>query len=139
METFSKKLNKLLKDKKISKYKLAKEIGVSNQAICYWCDGINEPKITYLVKIANFFNISTDYLLGQIEYSERREKTMLFHERIGEVIKGSEYSQKDIAKILHISESNITNWKKGDNLPSVDILYRLCILLKESADYLLGL
>ena len=64
---------------------------------------------------------------------------MLFHERISEVIKASEYSQKEIAKILHISESNITNWKKGENLPSVDILYRLCILLKESADYLLGL
>ena len=64
---------------------------------------------------------------------------MLFSERIAEVIKNSNYSQKEIAKILHISESNITNWKKGENLPSLDILYRLCILLKESADYLLGL
>jgi len=64
---------------------------------------------------------------------------MLFNERLTEAIKQSGLSQKEIAKYLNISESNITNWKKGDNLPSVDILYKLCILLKESSDYLLGL
>ncbi len=64
---------------------------------------------------------------------------MLFNKRISEAIKESEYTQKEIAKILKISESNITNWKKGENLPSVDVLYKLCILLNESADYLLGL
>ena len=64
---------------------------------------------------------------------------MLFNKRIAEAIKNSNYTQKQIATILNISESNITNWKKGENLPSLDILYKLCILLDESADYLLGL
>lgn len=64
---------------------------------------------------------------------------MLFSERISEAIKNSNYSQKQIAQLLHISEGNITNWKKGENLPSVDILYKLCIILGESSDYLLGL
>lgn len=64
---------------------------------------------------------------------------MKFSKRIKEVIENSKYSQKEIAKILNISESNITNWKKGENLPSITILYKLCILLDESADYLLGL
>lgn len=64
---------------------------------------------------------------------------MNFSERISETIKQSNYTQKQIAQILNISESNISNWKKGENLPSVDILYKLCILLDESADYLLGL
>ncbi len=64
---------------------------------------------------------------------------MKFQERIGEAIKQSDFTQKQIAQILHISEGNITNWKTGKNLPSVDILYKLCKLLDESADYLLGL
>lgn len=64
---------------------------------------------------------------------------MLFKERIIEAIKESKYTQKEIAKKLNITESNITNWKKGDNLPSIEILYKLCILLEESSDYLLGL
>lgn len=66
-------------------------------------------------------------------------ETQKFSERITDSIKSSGYTQKDIAKMLNISESNISNWKKGDNLPSVDILYKLCIILHESADYLLGL
>lgn len=64
---------------------------------------------------------------------------MIFSKRVSEAIKNSKYTQKDIAKILNISESNITNWKKEENLPSVEVLYRLCILLNESSDYLLGL
>lgn len=64
---------------------------------------------------------------------------MLFSKRIAEAIKQSPYSQKEIAKMLDISEGNITNWKKGENLPSVDTLYKLCIILDESSDYLLGL
>ncbi len=63
----------------------------------------------------------------------------IFSERLVESIKNSGYTQKEIAKLLNISEGNITNWKKGDNLPSIEILYKLCVILQESADYLLGL
>ena len=63
----------------------------------------------------------------------------MFASRISDALKQSEFTQKQIAKMLGISEGNITNWKKGENLPSVDILYKLCIILNESADYLLGL
>lgn len=64
---------------------------------------------------------------------------MLFKERITEAIKFSGFTQKQIADKLGISEGNITNWKKGENLPSLDILYKLCVILDESSDYLLGL
>ncbi|MGN0817549.1 MAG: helix-turn-helix domain-containing protein [Candidatus Coproplasma sp.] len=64
---------------------------------------------------------------------------MLFKERFTLAIKESNISQKQLAEQLEISESNITNWKNGDNLPSVEVLYKLCIILNESADYLLGL
>ena len=64
---------------------------------------------------------------------------MLFDKRISEALSQSKYTQKEIAKKLNISEGNITHWKSGKNLPSVDILYKLCVILDESADYLLGL
>ena len=64
---------------------------------------------------------------------------MLFSERITEAVRQSNLTQKQVAEKLNIAESNITNWKKGENLPSVDILYKICILLDESADYLLGI
>lgn len=64
---------------------------------------------------------------------------MKFKERITEELKTSTYTQKQIAKLLNISEGNISNWKKGTNIPSITILFELCQLLNISADYLLGL
>ena len=64
---------------------------------------------------------------------------MDFQQRIVEVLKNSEYSQTKIAQILNIDQSNISNWKKGLYFPSLDIFYKLCLILDESADYLLGL
>lgn len=64
---------------------------------------------------------------------------MKFKERIIEALKNSKYTQKEIAKALNISEGNVSNWKKGNNLPSIEVLYNLCVLLEESSDYLLGL
>ncbi len=58
------RLNKLIKENHITKYRLAKELNVSKQAVLYWCDGINEPKITYIRLIAQYFDVTSDYLLG---------------------------------------------------------------------------
>ncbi|MBQ7323240.1 MAG: helix-turn-helix transcriptional regulator [Clostridia bacterium] len=43
---------------------LAKHIDVSQKAIDYWERGINEPKASYVYKLALFFGVSSDYLLG---------------------------------------------------------------------------
>ena len=64
MEIFVERLNKLIKENRISKYKLAKDIGVSKQAVLWWCDGINEPKISYLKNLAEYFEVTADYLIG---------------------------------------------------------------------------
>lgn len=47
----------------LTQAKLAKEIGVSQKAIDYWERGINEPKASYIILLADFFGISCDELL----------------------------------------------------------------------------
>lgn len=64
---------------------------------------------------------------------------MKFQERIGQELKNCSYTQKEVAKRLKIDPANVTNWKQGKNVPSVQMLYDLCVLLNVSADYLLGL
>ncbi len=58
------KLRELREEKKISQQELGKIIGVSDAAICNWENGTNEPKASYIKKLAIFFNVTTDYLLG---------------------------------------------------------------------------
>lgn len=48
----------------LSQQALAKGIGVSQKAVDYWERGINEPKASYIIALAAFFGVSTDYLLG---------------------------------------------------------------------------
>ena len=64
---------------------------------------------------------------------------MKFSERLALELKGCKWTQKQIAQELGIDNSNITKWKCGEYLPSLDVFYRLCKLLDVSADYLLGL
>ena len=64
---------------------------------------------------------------------------MKFSERLVMELKSSALTQKEIAEKLHIDAANITNWKKGTNIPSLEVFYELCKILDVSADYLLGL
>ncbi|MBE5757173.1 MAG: helix-turn-helix transcriptional regulator [Clostridiales bacterium] len=66
-------------------------------------------------------------------------KEIKFAERFRESLKNSKYTCKELAEELGVAKSNLSNWKKGINLPSVDMLFRISILLEESTDYLLGL
>lgn len=64
---------------------------------------------------------------------------MKFQERLIEELRTCGKTQKELAQILHVSESNIANWKQGRNLPSLEVFYALCRELDVSSDYLLGL
>lgn len=64
MDIFAIKLNQLIKENKITKYRVAKDLKCSKQSVCNWCDGISEPKITYIRALAVYFDVSADYLLG---------------------------------------------------------------------------
>lgn len=43
----------------------AKKLSVSKQAVSNWENNNIQPSIDMLVKIADFFGVSTDYLLGR--------------------------------------------------------------------------
>ena len=68
MKIFADRLNKLMNDEKCSGYKLAKAIGVDNQTVLNWQQEKNEPKISHLKKIAEYFDVSSDYLIGLSDY-----------------------------------------------------------------------
>lgn len=68
MEMFAKRLSELRCEKKISQAQLAKMIGSSCSVVCYWETNRSEPTAPYLVKLADVFGVTVDYLLGRSEY-----------------------------------------------------------------------
>ncbi len=65
---FAKRLTELRTEKKISQAQLAKMIGSSCSVVCYWETNRSEPTAPYLVKLADVFGVTVDYLLGRAEY-----------------------------------------------------------------------
>lgn len=47
--------------------------------------------------------------------------------------------QVDLAATLGVSDQTISNWEVGLRSPRADLLRRICLELRCSADYLLGL
>ncbi|MBQ7351309.1 MAG: helix-turn-helix transcriptional regulator [Clostridia bacterium] len=64
MEAFGNRLRMLRLEAKLSASKLGEIIGVSDASIINWENNVNDIKSEYLVKLAKFFGVSTDYLLG---------------------------------------------------------------------------
>lgn len=60
-----KNLKALRKDFKISQQQLADIIGVSQQSVNKYENQDVEPDIAILIKIADFFSVSVDYLIGR--------------------------------------------------------------------------
>lgn len=57
--------------------------------------------------------------------------------RLIESIKQSGYSQTKLAEKLHVSQSTIAHYIKGDILPALDTLANLCAILDVSPSYIL--
>lgn len=49
----------------LSQVELAEKLGVTKQSVSNWENDNIQPPIEMLVKIADFFSVSTDYLLGR--------------------------------------------------------------------------
>lgn len=63
---FKKRFEKLCSDRGLAPSMVCMNIGLSNSAYSMW-DENSVPRKTTLIKIAEFFDVSVDYLLGREE------------------------------------------------------------------------
>jgi transcriptional regulator with XRE-family HTH domain len=64
MNKFAEKLKEQRVEKGLLQKDVAKHLNVIANTVSMWECGDNEPSFDTLIKIAKFFNVSTDYLLG---------------------------------------------------------------------------
>lgn len=61
------RLKELRKRKGISQLRLATDLNTTQNTISRYETGEREPGIDELIKIADYFNVSVDYLIGRTE------------------------------------------------------------------------
>ena len=67
MTIFSNRIIELKQNKKLLQKNIANAIGVSIRAYQYYESGQREPTINVLVKLADYFDVSLDYLTGRTD------------------------------------------------------------------------
>lgn len=67
MNTFIKRLRKILEDKNMTQRELARLAGVTEVTVSRYLNGERKPRVEIVNKIADVLNVPTDYLLGRSE------------------------------------------------------------------------
>lgn len=61
---FPSRLREVMKERGLTQQDIADVLGKTRQAVGYYMDGSSSPDLDTIVKLAVFFGVSTDYLLG---------------------------------------------------------------------------
>ena len=84
MTDFPRRLRRLRKSRNINQARLAKMLGYGYTAIANYESGRNEPSLGDLRRIADFFDVSTDYLLGRTD-DQYSHKNLELYKRLKDV------------------------------------------------------
>ena len=101
-----KRIKELRKEKGLTQEKFAKVIGVSRSAISMYEIDASEPDFNILNRIADFFNVSIDYILGREKRINESKNSTPLTEREQELLNIFRKCDKgEQSRILGYSES----------------------------------
>ena len=63
-ERFAERLKELRLEKELGQEELANNVGLSHGIISLWENGLREPKMSNLILLAQYFDVTIDYLVG---------------------------------------------------------------------------
>ena len=128
----------------INQNQVCKVIGISNTVVCKWENGSEIIPLKHLNSLANYYNVSMDYLLGlsnnknnfdrkinELNKIEVGKRIKLFREK-------KKLSLRDLAKILNTTSSTISAYETGKTLILTSFAYQICKEYNISLDYLCG-
>ena len=139
MSNFSKRLTELMQENEITPKQLAEAVGVAVSSVRRWQRGELQIYLSKLLKLADYFHCSLDFLTGKIEeYSPYESKACPpFAQRLREILKAKGVSTYRIRKEKNIDGCYFYKWDRGSD-PHILTLLEIADYLDVSLDYLVG-
>ncbi len=155
---FLQRLKELREERNLTQNDVAVAIQTSQRNIGRWENHSNEPSASYVIKLADFFQVSTDYLLGRTddfgnvsiqssvphlsEESFNKKicggNEMPFSHRLKELRYECGLTQKEVSDAVGSTQSNLGKWENNKIQPAADMVVKLADFFQVSTDYLLG-
>lgn len=136
---FQKRINELVSETDLKKADLAKagnfDYRSLSNALVY---GII-PTTSTLIKMADYFKVSMDYLLGRTEKNDYIESSNEnFQVRFVKLCKEKGVTHYKVSQDCFFDKSNISRWLAKGYLPTLEILDMITKYFNVSIDYILG-
>ncbi len=135
-----KRLKELMEEAEISTPALAQKINLDHSEISKFLRGDRLPSTTTLVTLADYFNCTTDYLIGLSDDLDERtfKQRPPFNEQLSFLLKYFNISKYRLEKETKLAEEVVNRWHKGKYEPNIESLIRIANALNCSVDFVLG-
>jgi transcriptional regulator with XRE-family HTH domain len=140
MATFAKRLKQLRMHYRVTQEDLAAVIGVSRATVAGYeaPSKKREPDFEIVCRLAGFFGVSTDYLLGHTDDPmpvEPDTDVIIAARHLVAIRKSQGLSRAELAKRLKISVRNLTRYEMGLARLPVDLIDRLSEIFEVDREY----
>lgn len=144
LDVFAERLKALIADEKLSRRKFTCLTGCQSKSLRYWLIGKYYPRHDSLIRIAETFGVSIDYLLGVVDsdvecdgFFPANYQEVLVN-KLHDYMKREKLTYYKLAKYLEIGQTTIKRWFVNGSMPETVYLIKISQLLGERIDDLLG-
>lgn len=140
LSIFSENIFELLNEKNLSVTEFAQSVDIAYSEIYRYLRKEYIPKLSNMIKIADCYGCSLDYLIGLIPFPENAKfkQTPPFSVRFKKILKEKGVTRYRLSKETGILINRIDGWYNGEFTPSLDNALKLAKYFNCTLDYLLG-
>ncbi len=146
LEVFATRLRELMQEDKVSKHALARSVKSERKSISFWLKGEFYPRYDALIRLADSFEVSINYLLGLsdkiapngFKKINPNDCHAIFISHVKAYMSNNNMTEYGMAKALKIGQTTFGRWFLGNCVPETASLIKVAELLGETVDFLLG-
>lgn len=137
---FIERLKELTETAGLNATALAKKLGTTKATVSRYMSGKRVPSLRMFVHIADYFGVTSDFLLGRENesYDIVFKSCPPFGERLNFLLGKYGFTKYAFCRQAHFNEDTVYGWLKGKYEPEIESICRIADFLGCTADYVIG-
>lgn len=140
LSKFPEQLDLLMFERELTPMQLAQSVGVDATCIARYLHGQRKPSVDMLVQLADFFQCTTDFLLGREDENYRTTfyPCPPFAEQIYVLKEHFGCPWWHFYTKAKVAASRIYDWKNGSHVPTIDAVINMANGFDCTVDFIIG-
>ena len=125
----------------LDQYELNKIVYIAQvNSIYHWLNAENYPSLSNMIKLADYFQCSLEYLMGRTEDNSVTtfKECPPFYDQVVKVLKQRRKKKVDLSRARICYGSHFQKWKTLNAEPNIETVIKLADYFNVSIDYMVG-